>query len=119
MPQAVLAAFGGCDILINSAGGSRTAPWDAGDAAWDEGMTLNFEAVRRLTEAFVPKMIENQYGRVITMTGSSEPRAVNIATSAKAAVHAWSKGMSIVHGRAGLTFNCLPPGRINSEQILE
>lgn len=115
----VFAAFGGCDILINSAGGSRTVPWDAGDAAWDEGMTLNFEAVRRLSEAFVPRMIENQYGRVITMTGSSEPRAVNIATSAKAAVHAWSKGMSIVHGRAGLTFNCLPPGRINSEQILE
>ena len=112
-------AFGHCDILVNSAGGSRSIPWDTGDEAWDEGMTLNFEALRRLTMAFMPSMREQQYGRVINITGSSEPKGVNVANSAKAAVHAWSKGMSRAVGRDGITFNSLPPGRIMSEQIVE
>jgi len=52
------------------------------------------------------------------ITGTSEPGGVNIASSAKAAVHAWAKGLSRVLAPDGITVNCLPPGRINSEQIL-
>jgi len=111
--------FGHLDILVNSAGGSRPIPWDAGDDVWYEGMTLNFEMLRRLTMAFIPGMRARKYGRIINLTGSSEPRGVNVANSAKAAVHAWAKGLSRVVARDGVTINCLPPGRINSEQILE
>ena len=115
----VLDAFGRLDILVNSAGGSRSIPWDAPDSAWDEGMTLNFEAVRKLTHAFIPGMQKRKFGRVITMTGTSEPPHVNVASSAKAALHAWAKGLSRVVAKDGITINCLPPGRIKSEQILE
>jgi 3-oxoacyl-[acyl-carrier protein] reductase len=115
----VIDAFGGCDILVNSAGGSRTVPWDSGDDVWDEGMTLNFEAIRRLSMALVHQMREQKYGRIINITGSSEPKGVNVANAAKAALHVWSKGMSRTLGRDGITVNCLPPGRIMSEQIVE
>ena len=115
----VVDAYGHCDILVNNAGGSRPMPWDAGDDAWDEGMALNFESARRLAEVFVPGMLERRYGRVICITGAAEPTGVNAASVAKAALTVWSKGMSRVHAAQGLTFNCLPPGRINSEQILE
>ena len=115
----VLKALGPIDILVNSAGGSRSVKWDAPDEAWDEGMTLNFEAVRRLTHAFIPGMRARKWGRIITMTGTSEPGGVNIASSAKAAIHAWAKGLSRVLAKDGITINCLPPGRIKSEQILE
>ena len=111
-------ALGGLDILVNCAGGSRPVPWDAPDDAWHEGMTLNFEALRRLTLPFIPKMQEHGFGRIINITGTSEPGSVNIAASAKAAVHAWSKGLSRVLAPDGITVNCLPPGRIISEQIL-
>ena len=112
-------AFEHCDILVNSAGGSRTVPWDTGDEAWDEGMSLNFEAIRRLTMALVHSMRAQKYGRIINITGSSEPKGVNVANAAKAAIHAWSKGMSRALGRDGITINSLPPGRIMSEQIIE
>lgn len=111
-------ALGNLDILVNSAGGSRPVPWDAGDDDWYEGMTLNFEMLRRLTMAFIPGMREQKFGRVINLTGSSEPRGVNVANAAKAAVHAWAKGLSREVGGDGITINSLPPGRINSEQIL-
>jgi 3-oxoacyl-[acyl-carrier protein] reductase len=43
---------------------------------------------------------------------------VNGAFCAKAALTAWSKGLSREVGRHGITVNCIPPGRILSEQIL-
>jgi 3-oxoacyl-[acyl-carrier protein] reductase len=92
--DAVYDALGGIDILVNAAGGSRSIPWDAPEEHWTEGMTVNFTALRRLTTAIVPIMIERKYGRILNITGTSEPRGVNVASAAKAAVHAWSKGLS-------------------------
>ena len=77
----VYKALGNLDILVNSAGGSRPIPWDAGDDAWHEGMTLNFEMLRRLTMAFIPGMRAQKYGRVINITGSSEPRGNSFVPS--------------------------------------
>jgi len=120
-PQAVvehtLAQFGRLDILINNAGGSRPTAVDAPDAVWEESWTLNFTAVRRLTQACLPAMQQQQWGRIIHITGSSEPSGINAANPAKAAVHVWAKGLSRVVGRDGMTVNCLAPGRIHSEQI--
>lgn len=116
--ERVLEAFGGLDVLVNNAGSSRPVPWDATEDQWREGMTLNFELVRRMTNQFVPAMREQAYGRIINITGANEPPGVNIASVAKAAVHNWAKGLSRELAPDGITVNCLPPGRINSEQIL-
>lgn len=116
--ERVFGAFGGLDILVNNAGGSRPVPWDASEDEWREGMTLNFELVRRLTALFIPRMRERKWGRIINITGANEPPGVNIASVAKAAVHNWAKGLSRDLAPDGITVNCLPPGRINSEQIL-
>jgi 3-oxoacyl-[acyl-carrier protein] reductase len=112
-----LRALGRVDILINCAGGSRPLPVDAPEERWVEAMTLNFTRVRQLTHALLPSMIDNLWGRIVNITGKSEPEGLNAAFSAKAAVHAWSKGLSREVGRFGITINCIPPGRIMSEQI--
>lgn len=110
--------LGQIDILVNSAGGSQPAlPVDAPESKWLEAMTLNFVRVRQLTHAVLPGMIERGWGRVINISGKSEPEGLIAATPAKAAVHAWSKGLSREVGRHGITVNCIQPGRIMSEQI--
>jgi 3-oxoacyl-[acyl-carrier protein] reductase len=114
----IFAELGGLDILVNNAGGSRPVKWDAPEAEWHEGMTLNFELVRRLTNQFIPTMRGQRWGRIINVTGANEPPGVNIASVAKAALHNWAKGLSRELAADGITVNCLPPGRINSEQIL-
>jgi len=114
----VMASMDGVDILINNAGGSRPLPVDAPEEAWEEAMALNFTAVRRLTHALLPRMRERRWGRIINITGTSEPRGLNAAYSAKAAVYAWAKGLSREIGRDGVTINSLAPGRIMSEQIV-
>jgi 3-oxoacyl-[acyl-carrier protein] reductase len=85
--------LGHVDILINNAGGSRPLPVDAPDSKWDEAFALNFTSYRRIAHG------------------------LNAAFAAKAAVHAWAKGLSREIGEHGITINCIPPGRIMSEQI--
>jgi 3-oxoacyl-[acyl-carrier protein] reductase len=115
----VLDSFGGLDVLVNNAGSSRPVSWDATEEQWNEGMRLNFELVRRMTNQFVPTMRKQRFGRIINVTGANEPFGVNIASVAKAGLHNWAKGLSRELARDGITVNCIPPGRINSEQILE
>lgn len=119
--EKALEALGTVDILINSAGGSRKVDLQADVATWDEGMNMNFNTQRRLSHALLPQMIDRQWGRIITISGKNEPEKhpgkINVAMSAKAAIHAWSKGLSNEVSQYGVTVNCLGPGKIMSEQI--
>ena len=117
LADAAVRELGTVGILVNCAGGSRPLPIDAPEEKWIEAMTLNFTRVRQLTHALLPSMIAAGWGRVINITGKSEPEGLNAAFAAKAAVHAWAKGLSREVGRHGITVNCIPPGRIMSEQI--
>ena len=117
LAAAAVDQLGHVDILVNNAGGSRPLPVDAPDSDWDEAIALNFTRYRQVTHALLPQMIERKWGRIINITGKSEPEGLNAAFSAKAAVHAWAKGLSREIGRHGITVNCIPPGRIMSEQI--
>jgi 3-oxoacyl-[acyl-carrier protein] reductase len=117
LAAAAFAAVGTIDILVNNAGGSRRLPVDAPEERWTEAMTLNFTRPRQLTHAILPQMIERRWGRIINITGKSEPDHLNAAFSAKAGIHAWAKGLSIEVGQFGITVNSIPPGRIMSEQI--
>jgi 3-oxoacyl-[acyl-carrier protein] reductase len=112
-----LRLLGHVDILMNAAGQSRPLSFDAGKEQWEEGMVLNFFRIRELTHAVVPGMRQQKWGRIVTFTGTSEPRMLNAAFTAKAAVHVWSKGLSREVAADGVTVNCLQPGRIRSEQI--
>lgn len=116
--QAAMQGLGGVDILVNNAGGSRSfKDLHVSEAQWQEAMTLNFHRPRQLGDALIDQMIERQWGRIINITGKSEPEHINGAFCAKAGMHSWAKGLSRMVGRHGITVNCIPPGRIHSEQI--
>jgi 3-oxoacyl-[acyl-carrier protein] reductase len=116
--DAALAGLGSVEILVNNAGGTRRFTLETADAQWDEALTLNFVRQRQLTHRLLPQMMERRWGRIINITGKSEPEGLNGAFPAKAAMHSWAKGLSRVVGRHGITVNSIPPGRILSEQIL-
>jgi len=116
--DAAVRALGKVEILVNSAGGSRPLPADASDQSWDEALTLNFTRLRQLTHSILPGMVAQKWGRIINITGKSEPERINASFAAKAAVHAWAKGLSREIGKHGITINSIAPGRIITEQIL-
>ena len=112
----------GARVLRNSrrrnAGGSRKFELHTDEAQWHEALTLNFTRQRQLADLLVDQMIARKWGRIVNITGKSEPEGINGAFCAKAAMHSWSKGLSREVGKHGITVNCIPPGRIISEQIL-
>jgi len=118
LAQAASAGLGRVDILVNAAGGSRPFPFEATKEQWAEGMLVNFIRLRELSHAVVPAMKAQGWGRIVNITGTSEPRGINAANSAKAAVHAWAKGLSREMAAYGITINSIQPGRIMSEQIV-
>jgi 3-oxoacyl-[acyl-carrier protein] reductase len=109
--------LGRVDILVNAAGGSRPFPFEATKEQWAEAFTVNFIRLRELSHAVIPGMKSRRWGRIVNITGSAEPRGLNAANSAKAAVHAWAKGLSRELAKDGITINSIQPGRIMSEQI--
>jgi 3-oxoacyl-[acyl-carrier protein] reductase len=111
-------ALGRVDILINAAGGSRPFPFEASKEQWAEAFMVNFIRLRELSHAVIPGMKVRRWGRIVNITGSTEPRGLNAANSAKAAVHAWAKGLSRELAKDGITINSIQPGRIMSEQIV-
>jgi 3-oxoacyl-[acyl-carrier protein] reductase len=118
LAEAAEKGLGRVDILMNAAGGSRPYPFEATKEQWAEGILVNFIRLRELSHAVVPGMKARNWGRIVNITGSSEPRGLNAANSAKAAVHAWAKGLSREMAKHGITINSIQPGRIMSEQIL-
>lgn len=113
-----LEGLGRVDILINNAGGSRPFKLHTSEETWNEAITLNFTRHRQLTHKLIDQMMANGWGRVINITGKSEPDGINGAFCAKAAIHSWAKGLSREVGKKGVTVNSIPPGRIMSDQIL-
>lgn len=116
--DAAVAGLGRVDILVNNAGGSRSfKELHVSEEQWQEAITLNFHRPRQLGDALIDQMIAQRWGRIINITGKSEPEHINGAFCAKAGMHSWAKGLSRMVGPHGITVNCIPPGRIHSEQI--
>jgi 3-oxoacyl-[acyl-carrier protein] reductase len=115
--EQALRGLGRVDILVNNAGGSRPFKLHTDESVWHEAITLNFTRHRQLTDLLIDQMMHNGWGRVINITGKSEPEGINGAFCAKAAMHSWAKGLSREVGKQGVTVNCIPPGRIMSDQI--
>jgi 3-oxoacyl-[acyl-carrier protein] reductase len=119
LAQAATQGLGQVDILVNNAGGSRSfKDLHVSEEQWQEAMTLNFHRPRQVADALIDAMVARGWGRIINITGKSEPEHINGAFCAKAGIHSWAKGLSRMVGKHGVTVNCVPPGRILSEQIL-
>jgi 3-oxoacyl-[acyl-carrier protein] reductase len=115
--EAARALGGRVDILVNNAGGARPAAGEVDDAFWDEAMTLNFVAARRLTDLIAPGMKARNWGRIVNISGALVAPKLNGAAPAKAALVSWSRTLSSELGPFGVTVNTIAPGRINSAQI--
>ncbi len=115
--QEAVRRLGRIDILVNCAGGSRGLTLEAPEELWMEAMHISFVSRRQLTHAALPGMMERRWGRIINITGPSEPVHLSGGSPAKAGLHAWAKALSREIGKYGITINSIPPGKIMSEQI--
>jgi NAD(P)-dependent dehydrogenase (short-subunit alcohol dehydrogenase family) len=68
MAEEAAAGLGGIDILVNNAGAAASHKFvDHPDELWHHMLAVNLTSVYYVTKAFVPQMVAQRSGRVITI----------------------------------------------------
>lgn len=118
---AVQADFGRIDILINNAGITRDASLKKMTREqWDLVIGVNLTGVFNCTQAVVPYMEANQYGRIInasSVVGLTGNFGQTNYAATKAGVIGMSKVWAREFGRKGITSNAVAPGFIHTEMM--
>jgi 3-oxoacyl-[acyl-carrier protein] reductase len=112
---AVVAEFGGVDVLINCAGGyGRLATVeDMPIEEWDRTIALNLRSVFLVSKAAIPHLKKSKAGRIINVSSISG-RQVTVASSpaygsSKAAVIQLTRFLAQQLGPDGITSNAICP----------
>ena len=115
MVKKVLEKFGKIDILVNNAGRTTTPiPFvDTPEENWEIVINLNIYGVFHCTKAVLPQMLERKSGKIINIASgagiSGMPRCVHYGAS-KAAIIAFTKGLSKEVIASGINVNAVAPG---------
>ncbi len=111
-----LSQFGRIDILVHCAGlPSEEAVVDITDEGWDKVCEVNLFAAAALTRAFVPRMKERCWGRLIYISSAATERAYSDGqhaaySASKAGLHGFMRAVAAETGRYGVTANCIVTG---------
>jgi 3-oxoacyl-[acyl-carrier protein] reductase len=123
LAAAVAEKLGGIDILVNNTGGPP--PGAMTDASL-EVLAKQFDTmvlrVMAITQRFLPAMKEQGFGRVLTVASSGVIQPIpnlGLSNALRSALVGWSKSMANENASAGITFNMLLPGRIQTERVDE
>ena len=111
---ATAAAFGGIDILVANAGiaGSNHKAWEYPVAEWRRVIEIDLMGVFYCCRAVIPHMLEQRYGRIVTISSvagkEGNPNASAYST-AKAGVIALTKSLGKELAGENIAVNCITP----------
>lgn len=125
LTHSVLNDFGKIDILINNAGMGQVGaeePFilfsDLTGEDWDTSISRNLTTCFNVTNAVLPSMIQNNYGRIVNVSSVTGPLVSNPGESsysaAKAAIVGMSRSIAIEVAKHHITVNSVAPGWIAS-----
>lgn len=116
MAEKVKAEFGKIDILINNAGIVMDAQfYKMTDIQFEKVIEVNLIGTYNCCKAVVPAMMEQKYGRIVSMASVSAFNGAfgqsNYAAS-KAAIMGMTRSMGRELGKYGITVNAVAPGSV-------
>ncbi len=119
--EAVLAAFGQVDVLINNAGVTQPVKiMDIEPENYDLVLDVNLRGTLYLSQAFIPHMRARKMGSIACMSSVSAQRGGGIFggphySAAKAGVLGLAKAMARELGPDGIRVNSVTPGLIQTD----
>jgi citronellol/citronellal dehydrogenase len=117
--DAVIAAYGSLDVLVNNAGGQFVkAAEEISHNGFRAVMRLNLDAVWELTRlAANGSMLPNGYGKVVNVVLSPRRGIPGMfhSSAARAAVESMTRTLATEWGGRGVRLTCVAPGTIDTE----
>jgi 3-oxoacyl-[acyl-carrier protein] reductase len=115
--------LGQTDILVlNTGGPPPSSAAETTDAVWSKQFEAMFLSAVRLTRLALPGMRERGFGRILAVVSSGviQPIAnLSVSNALRAALVGWAKTLAGEVAGAGITVNCIAPGRIATDRVAE
>lgn len=113
------AELGKITVLVNNAGIAEQALFtDISEEMWDRMFDVNVKGAYNCTQAALPSMIHEKYGRIVnvsSMWGISGASCEVHYSASKAALIGFTKALAKEVGLSGITVNCIAPGVIGTD----
>lgn len=119
--DAVVAAYGSLDIVINNAGiGAQGTVEDNSDDEWARVLNVNVVGIARVSRAALPHLRRASAAAIVNTcsvvaTAGLPERA--LYTASKGAVLSLTRAMAADHLREGVRVNCVSPGTADTPWV--
>jgi 3-oxoacyl-[acyl-carrier protein] reductase len=125
----IVAKWGHVSVLVNNAAISPKQPdgysaklLNITNQEWASVLAVNLTAVLHMSQAFLPGMQKQQWGRVINLSSlAGRTRSISAGASymtSKAGVLGLTRAIAAEMGPYGITANSIAPGRIVTEMSM-
>src|SRR5579864_1156794 len=118
MASTLIDGLGSVDILVNNAGNAGSHKFlNHPDELWHRMLSINLTSVYYVTKAFVPRLIEQRWGRIITIASmASRVGGSYIAayTAAKHGVLGLTRALAVELLPYNITVNAICPGYVDT-----
>jgi len=109
------------DILVNNAGIAHYGLLgDVSEEDWDNVMDVNLKGAFLCTQAFLPPMIRQKYGRIINVSsiwGLTGASCEVVYSTAKGGINAFSKALAKELAPSHVTVNAVAPGAVETRMM--
>ena len=121
--DAIEAALGPIDVLVNSAGAARRYPPDELNAqAWHDAMDAKFFSYIHPTDIVVKRMSSRRRGAIVNIVGAGGKTANPVhmpGGAANAALMLVTAGLAVAYGSSGVRVNAINPGGTLTGRVQE
>jgi meso-butanediol dehydrogenase/(S,S)-butanediol dehydrogenase/diacetyl reductase len=121
MVSRVVDAFGRIDVLMNNVGilaiGSVL---ELTEETWDKVMTVNTKGTFLCSQAVLPVMIRQGYGKIINMSSQAGKEGSALSSAYAASKHAvigFTQSLAKEVGEYNITVNAVCPGSVDTEML--
>lgn len=123
MMQAIHAALGPVQILVNNAGEIRPqALQDISEADWDDMIRVNLTSAFLVTQAVLPDMRAGRWGRIVNLSSVAAQLGGVVGphyAASKAGLLGLTHSYASLLSKEGITVNAVAPALIATDMVLQ